>query len=268
MINKSTLLLMSLILLISLQMSAQQAQGSSGEIIAVKTNNYSSSELVFKDDQSNYLIVGLPYVYKTETKNISNIYVDIQYKNFGESRITIKDLSKVDLSKKDRDRANSEAVLLRKAIENFDTSISPSFNFKNPVEGIISSRYGKQRFINEKPRSPHLALDIAANKGSAISAPLKGKIILTGDFFYTGYTIVINHGYGLISSYSHLDSINVMDNQVVQQGDLLGTVGETGRVTGPHLHWTVYLNKERINPEMLLKDNYLKNLFEAAQDIL
>jgi murein DD-endopeptidase MepM/ murein hydrolase activator NlpD len=59
-----------------------------------------------------------------------------------------------------------------------------------------------------------------------------------------------------------------MNNQVVQQGDLLGAVGETGRVTGPHLHWTVYLNKERINPEMLLKDNYLKNLFEAAQDIL
>ena len=111
-------------------------------------------------------------------------------------------------------------------------------------------------------------MDIAANLGVAVSAPLKGRVILTGNFFYTGNTIILDHGFGLISSYSHLDSSIVEEGKMIQQGELIGTVGETGRVTGPHLHWTVYLNKEKINPEILLKDNFLQNLFEASQDIL
>ena len=266
MINKYALLV--ILVLFSYQLNANEISGTSGDVIAVITDEGEVDALNYKYNQSEYVILGLPYVYQTSIKKIGDIDVEVRYKNFGESRITIKDLSKVDLNQKDRERANAEALLIRAALQSYDKTISPSFNFKNPVIGIISSRYGKKRYINEKPRSPHLALDIAANLGVAVSAPLKGRVILTGNFFYTGNTIILDHGFGLISSYSHLDSSIVKENEMIQQGELIGTVGETGRVTGPHLHWTVYLNKEKINPEALLKDNFLQNLFKASQDIL
>jgi murein DD-endopeptidase MepM/ murein hydrolase activator NlpD len=266
MINKYALLV--ILVLFSYQLNANEISGTSGDVIAVMTDEGEVNALSYKYNQSEYLILGLPYVYQKSVKKIGDIDVEVRYKNFGESRITIKDLSKVDLNQEDRERANAEALLIRAALQSYDKTISPSFNFKNPVIGIISSRYGKKRYINEKPRSPHLALDIAANLGVAVSAPLKGRVILTGNFFYTGNTIILDHGFGLISSYSHLDSSIVKENEMIQQGELIGTVGETGRVTGPHLHWTVYLNKEKINPEALLKENFLQNLFKASQDIL
>ena len=266
MINKYALLV--ILVLFSYQLNANEISGTSGDVIAVMTDEGEVNALSYKYNQSEYLILGLPYVYQTSVKKIGDIDVEVRYKNFGESRITIKDLSKVDLNQEDRERANAEALLIRAALQSYDKTISPSFNFKNPVIGIISSRYGKKRYINEKPRSPHLALDIAANLGVAVSAPLKGRVILTGNFFYTGNTIILDHGFGLISSYSHLDSSIVKENEMIQQGELIGTVGETGRVTGPHLHWTVYLNKEKINPEALLKENFLQNIFKASQDIL
>ena len=266
MINKYALLV--ILVLFSYQLNANEISGTSGDVIAVMTDEGEVDALSYKYNQSEYLILGLPYVYQTSIKKIGDIDVEVRYKNFGESRITIKDLSKVDLNQEDRERANAEALLIRAALQSYDKTISPSFNFKNPVIGIISSRYGKKRYINEKPRSPHLALDIAANLGVAVSAPLKGRVILTGNFFYTGNTIILDHGFGLISSYSHLDSSIEKENEMIQQGELIGTVGETGRVTGPHLHWTVYLNKEKINPEALLKENFLQNLFKASQDIL
>ena len=110
------------------------------------------------------------------------------------------------------------------------------------------------------PRSPHLALDIAAPTGTKIISPAKGKIVLIGNFFYAGNYVVIDHGYGLLSSYSHLSSVNVVKNELVNKGHKIGEIGSTGRVTGPHLHWTVYLNKTRVNPELLIKENYLESL--------
>ena len=126
-----------------------------------------------------------------------------------------------------------------------------------------SSRYCKKRFINNSPRSPHLALDIAAPEWSPIIAPAYGKVILTGNFFYGGNYIILDNGYGMLSSYSNLSEILVKKGDILNQSDLIGKVGSTGRVTGPHLHWTVYLNEIRINPESLLKDNYLNTLLES-----
>jgi len=146
MINKYALLILVLIFS-SYQLTANEISGTSGNVIAVVTDEVKIDDLSFKYDQSEYLILGLPYVYKTSLKTIGVIDVEVQYKNFGESRITIKDLSKVDLNKKDRDRANAEALLIGSALQSYDTSISPSFNFKNPVVGIISSRYGKKDIL-------------------------------------------------------------------------------------------------------------------------
>ena len=129
-----------------------------------------------------------------------------------------------------------------------------------PLNGIISSKYGKKRFINGLPRSPHLALDIAAPSGTEIVAPEGGTVILVGNFFYSGNYLIIDHGFGLLSSYSHLSSVNVKLGEYVDQGKKIGEVGATGRVTGPHLHWSIYLNKTRINPESLIVENYLDSI--------
>ena len=166
----------------------------------------------------------------------------------------------VSLSKADSRRAYKESQIIKNTLKSYTTENKPEFNFIQPVEGIISSRYGKRRFINDLPRSPHLALDIAALSGTEIVAPAKGKIILIGDFFYSGNYIIIDHGYGLLTSYSHLSKVDVVKNQFVEQGQKIGEVGSTGRVTGPHLHWTVYLNKIRINPELIIQENFLKSL--------
>ena len=186
--------------------------------------------------------------------------VFIQNKDFGESRITITNNALVNLSNEDKDRTIRESKIINKALQTYSKKMKPSFSFISPVDGIISSRYGKKRFINNSPRSPHLALDIAAPEGTKVLSPEDGKVILIGNFFYSGNYLIIDHGQGLLSSYSHLSSISVSEDDIVKQGQEIGKVGSTGRVTGPHLHWTVYYEKVRINPESLLKDNYLEAL--------
>ncbi len=166
----------------------------------------------------------------------------------------------VNLSDEDKDRTIRESKIINKALQTYSKKMKPTFSFISPVDGIISSRYGKKRFINNSPRSPHLALDIAAPEGTKVLSPEDGKVILIGNFFYSGNYLIIDHGQGLLSSYSHLSSISVSEDDILKQGQEIGKVGSTGRVTGPHLHWTVYYEKVRINPESLLKDNYLEAL--------
>jgi murein DD-endopeptidase MepM/ murein hydrolase activator NlpD len=121
-----------------------------------------------------------------------------------------------------------------------------------PAKGPISSEFGVRRFINNQPRNRHGGMDIAAPEGTEVSAPLSGEIIIASNFFYKGNVIYINHGAGLVSSYSHLSKIEVKNGDKVKTGDLIGLVGKTGRVTGPHLHWEVYLMGTAINPEIFL----------------
>ena len=97
--------------------------------------------------------------------------------------------------------------------------------------------------------------------GTEVIAPENGKVILIGEFFYSGNYLILDHGYGLLSSYSHLSKIDVSVNQFIEQGKKLGEIGATGRVTGPHLHWSVYLNNTKINPESIIKKNFLESLF-------
>ena len=158
---------------------------------------------------------------------------------------------------------------IKNAVNTYSIDLKPNMNFASPIpNGIISSRYGKKRFINSTPRSPHLSLDIAAGEGTPIQAPAKGKVILTGNFFYSGNYLIIDHGYGLLSSYSHMSEIYLKTGDYVEKGEGIGSVGSTGRVTGPHLHWTVYLNKIRINPESLLKKDYLQSILQSYKDVI
>ena len=126
-----------------------------------------------------------------------------------------------------------------------------SSGFIWPLKGRISGVYGSQRILNGKPKSPHNGVDIAAKKGSVIVAPADGVVALTHqDMFYSGKTLMLDHGHGLSSVYIHMSEILVADGQKVLQGDPIGKVGMTGRATGPHLHWGVTLFKTHLDPAL------------------
>ena len=122
-----------------------------------------------------------------------------------------------------------------------------------PAEGPVSGVYGSQRILNGQPRQPHFGLDIAAPAGAPVVASTAGLVVLADkDLYYTGGTIVIDHGFGLIGVYSHLSRLDVRVGQQVKQGERIGAVGATGRVTGAHLDWRVNWFDVRLDPQLLL----------------
>jgi len=129
--------------------------------------------------------------------------------------------------------------------------------FKNqfimPVEGIISGVYGSQRILNGKPKRPHYGIDIAAKKGTMIRSSASGIVTMAeDDLYYTGGTIIMDHGHGISTIYSHLESVMVSIGDQINQGDVIGTVGSTGRSTGPHLDFRVNWFQTRLDPMSLL----------------
>ena len=125
--------------------------------------------------------------------------------------------------------------------------------FAWPISGIITGVYGSQRILNDKPRSPHNGIDIAAAKGTPIVAFADGVVELVHhDMFYTGKTMMIDHGHGLSSVYAHMSAIDVDDGQRVMKGQIIGRVGKTGRATGYHLHWGLSLFTTHLDPGLLL----------------
>ena len=124
-------------------------------------------------------------------------------------------------------------------------------NFLWPVEGIITGIYGSRRILNGTPRAPHYGIDIAAPKGTPIIAPASGIVRMVDDLYFTGNTIIIDHGHGISSTFLHLDSVAVKENMAVAQGDIIGAVGSSGRSTGAHLDWRVNWRDKRLDPQRL-----------------
>lgn len=149
-------------------------------------------------------------------------------------------------------RAAKEIAAIKTAYRHWSGQI-PNLKMLKPIENSKkSSGFGLKRVINGKNKGYHSGLDLAAPIGTPIYAPSSGQVILTGNFFYSGNTIFIDHGQGLISSYFHLNSVNLNEGDLVDTRTIIGTVGATGRVTGPHLHWSISLNDARVNPELFL----------------
>ena len=242
-------------------LSSDGFEGQSGEIISIPApKNAQVNALTFKTSSGAKQLVSLPFVKQDLVIKRHHVDVKVNWINFGESRITITDQSKVILNDRDQARANKEALEIKKALSDSTTEITPSFDFIAPVPGKVTSPFGKQRFINGLPRSAHLALDLSGSIGTPIIAPLKGKIVLVGDYFYTGLTLILDHGHGLFSSYAHMSEIKVKLGDLVERSHEIGLVGSTGRVTGPHLHWTVYFDGNKVNPESLIQEDYLNTI--------
>ena len=183
-----------------------------------------------------------------------NTRITVKYKKYDEQHLTIKNKRKVNPNAEDSKRIASESTRKRKARTQYSEN-EPSVEFIWPVTGRISSIFGLRRFFNEQERRPHSGLDIAADEGTAVKAAADGSVIDTGDFFFSGNMIYLDHGQGIISLYAHLSAISVKPGDTVKQGDVIGKVGQTGRVTGPHLHFAIYANQTLIDPVFMLPRN-------------
>ena len=161
------------------------------------------------------------------------------------------DLSAEDQARFERER-DHQAVVMATFTEQPAGVALPSLRMRVPVPGRRSSSFGLRRVFNGQPRNPHSGMDIAAATGTPIVAPLPGKVIDVGDYFFNGGTVWLDHGQGLLSMYCHLSSMEVGVGDVLQAGDAFCKVGATGRVTGPHLHWGVMLNRTMVDPALFL----------------
>jgi len=175
----------------------------------------------------------------------------IKYKKYDEQHLTIKNKRKVNPNKKDSQRIAKESKRKIKARKQYSET-QPRVDFIWPVNGRISSIFGLRRFFNEQERRAHSGLDIAAAEGTPIKAVADGTVIDTGDFFFSGNMIYIDHGQGIVSLYAHLSKISVKPGDKIKQGQIIGNVGQTGRVTGPHLHFAIYANQTLIDPIFML----------------
>lgn len=206
-------------------------------------------------------VVGIPLSTKAGTQKIqlsdgNNLNFDVADKKYKEQHIQIKNKRKVNPEALDMKRINKEKKLMVSAFKHWQDSPGVA-RLKLPTQGPYSSPFGLKRFFNGQPRNPHSGLDIAAPAGTAIKAPAPAQVVVTGDFFFNGNTVMLDHGQGLVSMYCHLSNIEVEQGQLVNADQVIGKVGSTGRATGPHLHWSISLNNVRIDPQLMLLESSL-----------
>jgi murein DD-endopeptidase MepM/ murein hydrolase activator NlpD len=171
---------------------------------------------------------------------------------YAEQRLTVKNQSHVTPDQAQLDRIGRERKIIDSALNNFRDVPLDDIALIPPVEGRQSSSFGLRRFFNDQPRSPHKGMDIAAPTGTPIQVPADGIVTATGDFFFNGNTVILDHGQGYVTMYCHLSEIAVENGERVATGGIIGAVGATGRVTGPHLHFGTYLNGTAVDPAILL----------------
>ncbi len=273
-------LLLALLLTLSIQLSAT-------ELISLRGNPVQGGILICEIDSSveklfldhkeipisdNIAIIGFDRDEKLKHKiilvlNIGKMYTSVFYISKRDYKIQKIDGIEQKYIEEPRDsvliqRISDESEKLAERREKIHANENIYFEeFCMPInDGKITGVFGSQRILNNIPKQPHNGLDISAPKGTDIKLMTTGVVALTGDYFYNGKFVLIDHGSGLSSIYIHMSSINVEVGDYILTGEKIGEVGSTGRSTGNHLHWGVGWNSKRIDPELLqnMDDVFLK----------
>lgn len=210
------------------------------------------------ENGKKYAVVGIPLTTKPGKHSLrvgkSRISFKLRTKAYPVEHLTIANKQEVNPTPQDLKRIHRESKVINRAFSYFDTRMRVHDRFELPAKGPISSPFGIRRILNGEPRAAHRGIDIAAPIGAPIHAAAAGKVVATGDYFFDGKTIILDHGQGLETVYCHLSKILVKKGQMVKGGQKIGEVGKTGRVTGPNLHWGVSLNDARVNPWLFIPD--------------
>ena len=208
-------------------------------------------------------LVGIPLSAATGTASITvkvaqdaaprQLDYRVAAKKYNEQRLKVSpktvDLSATDNARYERERDHQAGVM---ATFTEPLPLPASLHMTVPVPGRRSSSFGLRRIFNGQARNPHSGMDIAAATGTPVNAPLPGRVIDTGEYFFNGNTVWLDHGGGLLTMYCHLSAIDVKPGDTLKTGQRLGAVGATGRVTGPHLHWGVMLNRTMVDPALFI----------------
>ena len=214
--------------------------------------------LVLKDGGQWRAVVGVSLGAEVGRASImlsdgSTLSFDVQEHAYPEQRLQVSQ-GYVSLSDENLERVGRERKIIDAALNNWRDVSLEDVRLSAPVEGPRSSSFGLRRFFNDEPRSPHSGMDIAVPRGEPILAPRDGIVTATGDYYFNGNTVFIDHGQGLVTMYCHLSEIGVEEGQPVTSGESIGAVGATGRVTGAHLHFGTYLNGSAVDPALLLSN--------------
>ncbi len=176
----------------------------------------------------------------------------VKNKKFPAEKLNV-DKKRVSLSKKDQARATRERKIREKAYNNSPRAPYFVTPFVLPIDSLVTSIYGSKRVFNDKKETQHLGTDYRAGVGTPIKTSNKGKVVVARDFFYTGNTIIIDHGMGIFTTYGHLSKLLVQEGEIIPAGTTIGHAGASGRVTGPHLHWGVTVNNLAIEGDSLVE---------------
>lgn len=241
-----------------------QGEPVQGALLIAQTNpgaEVSIDDKPVKTDPDGYFLFGFGR-FDEQDKTIGITYqgqafkktIHVIKRTFPEERIDGLPADKVNPPASFWERIKKEQAQVKKARAVWSENRHYLQNFMWPAQGRVSGVYGSRRILNGEPKRPHYGMDIANVTGSQVVAPIAGTVTMAvDDHYYTGGTIILDHGYGLNSTYLHLSQVNVEVGQQVKQGDKIGEIGMTGRATGPHLDWRINLGTDvRLDPQLML----------------
>lgn len=216
---------------------------------------------VLRDRQGWVALVGLPLSLEPGTHELRVVAngaeeakpLRVADRHYAVQRFTVPDKRKVEPLPEDELRIAREQQRIGEIKAVFRDEPDPDLAFRLPAQGKLTGNFGLRRIINGLERNPHAGIDVAAPIGTPVLAAGAGVVVEAGDYFFNGNSVYLDHGQGIVTLYCHLDRIGVLPGERVAAGQRIGLSGNTGRTTGPHLHWTVLANGTAVDPRLFLR---------------